>query len=116
MYKIKEIPEKQFKEFKVPKKVQEEVIEYHGKPLNLEAAYALLKKETKGFTKANAQAEEADSLLHELLFPSKTAPKKEIPKAKTAIELKKRKLARTAALLKLKLKLKLKLAAQKKSA
>ncbi len=116
MYKIKEIPEKTIGAFEVPKQVQDLIVEYHGKPLDPIAAYALLKKETKGFTEANPQAEEADRLLHELLYPTKAVAKKATPKAKTAIELRKRKLARTASLLKLKLKLKLKLAAQKQSA
>ncbi len=116
MYKIKEIPEKHFKEFEVPKTVQKEIIEYHGKPLDPLAAYRLLKKETKGFTKAHPQAEQADQLLHELLFPEKEVKKNDPTQAKTQIALRKRKLARTASLLKLKLKLKLKLAAQKQSA
>lgn len=116
MYKIKEIPLQEFKTFKLPEAVQKEVIEYHGKPLDPMAAYALIKKETKGFTQGNSQAEIADRLLYELLYSSKKPKQKEVPKTKTDTELKKQKLARTASLLKLKLKLKFKLAARKKSA
>ncbi len=61
MYKTKDLTPKDLNTIKI--KNQAEIVQYIGSELNPEEAFELIKKESKGFTKANAKAEEADKLL-----------------------------------------------------
>ncbi len=62
MYKTKDLTREDLSRIHI--KNQAEIVRYIGSELNPIEAFELIKKESKGFTKASAKAEEADKLLY----------------------------------------------------
>lgn len=65
MYKIKDITPEDLRDIEIQN--QAEIVQYLGSALDPEEAFELIKKESEGFTKPNAKAEQADALLYALV-------------------------------------------------
>jgi hypothetical protein len=93
MYKTKDLTPEDLSKIKI--KNQAEILQYIGSELDPKEAFNLIKKESNGFTQANAKAEEADALLFAisqgkaLTIPSKMTTKlKNIPKEEAILKFK----------------------------
>ncbi|WP_299243080.1 hypothetical protein [uncultured Aquimarina sp.] len=62
MYKTKDLTPEDLSKIKI--KNQAEIVQFIGSELNLIEAHQLIKKESKGFTEPNANAEKADAYLY----------------------------------------------------
>lgn len=108
MYKIQEIPKETLAEFKVPQKLQAQLVEQKIAPFDPLAAYDLLKKETMNFKERIPLAEEADALFYAMFYPEPQTQSQEKKTNKLSIEmlqLKEKERARALALLALELEL-----------
>lgn len=90
MYKIKDTKQKELKAVEILH--QEEILERTKKKLDPVQAFAIIKKESDGFSKSSVKAQEADELLHRLLnrdtkgASATTSSKKESSKKELSVE------------------------------
>ena len=71
MYKIADTTQKDLKAIEIIH--QDEILARTKKKLDPVQAYEIIKQESKGFSQANAKAQEADELLHQLLTRDPTS-------------------------------------------
>ncbi len=76
MYRIKDVTPEELKNIQVPD--QEMIERYYDSKLNPLETYRLIEERTKGFTKDDPVAKEADKLLYWLLYPEKRKNEKEV--------------------------------------
>ena len=99
MYKTKDITPQELKALAI--KNQDEILELTGSKLDPVKAWEVIKNNSQNFTKADLKAQEADSLLYQILHPGKKSKKES--KSKETILIQEKERARALALLELEL-------------
>ncbi len=100
MYKTKTIPGKILKTIQIAN--QDEIKELTGSKLELDKAWELIKNRSENFTKEDLKVKEADQLLYQIVYPSKT---KTSESNRELIIIKEKERARALVLLELELEL-----------
>lgn len=102
MYKTKDLNPEDLA--KVSIKNQREIKQYIGSELDLKEAFRIIREQSGGFTKADAEAQQADQLLYEIVHgKSEATDKEQSERSKEAIRIRQQQQASELALLELEL-------------